>query len=39
MMHWWLAAPLSVVVFVLPVWAADGPIDEKACLEVREVVK
>ncbi|HWG97404.1 MAG TPA: outer membrane lipoprotein carrier protein LolA [Nitrospira sp.] len=39
MMHWWLAAPLSVVVFVLPVWAADGPIDEKAWREVREVVK
>jgi len=38
-MHWWLAAPLSVVVFVLPVWAADGPIDEKAWREVREVVK
>ncbi|HEU5409194.1 MAG TPA: outer membrane lipoprotein carrier protein LolA [Nitrospira sp.] len=39
MMRWWLAAPLSVVVFVLPVWAADGPIDEKAWREVREVVK
>ena len=38
-MRWWLAAPLSVVVFVLPVWAADGPIDEKAWREVREVVK
>jgi outer membrane lipoprotein carrier protein len=38
MMHWWLAAPLSVM-FVLSAWAADGPIDEKALQEVREVVK
>jgi outer membrane lipoprotein carrier protein len=38
MMHWWLAAPLSVM-FVLSTWAADGPIDEKALQEVREVVK
>jgi outer membrane lipoprotein carrier protein len=38
MMHWWLAAPLSVM-FVLSAWAADGPIDEKAWQEVREVVK
>lgn len=38
MIHWWLAASLSVV-FVLPVWAADGPIDEKALQEVRGVVK
>lgn len=37
-MHWWLAAPLSVT-FVLSAWAADGPIDEKALQEVREVVK
>lgn len=37
-MHWWLAAPLSVM-FVLSAWAADGPIDEKALQEVREVVK
>jgi outer membrane lipoprotein carrier protein len=38
MMHWWLAAPLSIM-FVLSAWAADGPIDEKALQEVREVVK
>jgi outer membrane lipoprotein carrier protein len=38
MIHWWLAAPLSVI-FVLSAWAADGPIDEKALQEVREVVK
>jgi outer membrane lipoprotein carrier protein len=38
MMRWWLVAPLSVL-FVLPVWAVDGPIDEKALKEVREVVK
>jgi outer membrane lipoprotein carrier protein len=38
MMHWWLAAPLSVM-FVLSAWAADGPIDEKAWQEVRDVVK
>jgi outer membrane lipoprotein carrier protein len=38
MMHWWLAAPLSAM-FVLSAWAADGPIDEKAWQEVREVVK
>lgn len=38
MMRWWLTAPLSVVL-VLPAWAADGPIDEKALQEVREVVK
>jgi outer membrane lipoprotein carrier protein len=38
MMRWWLAASLSVV-FVLPAWAADGSIDEKALREVREVVK
>ena len=38
MMRWWLAVPLSVL-FVLPAWAADGPIDEKALKEVRDVVK
>lgn len=37
-MRWWLAASLSVV-FVLPAWAADGPVDEKALQEVRNVVK
>lgn len=37
-MRWWLAAPLSIVL-VLPAWGADGPIDEKALKEVREVVK
>lgn len=37
-MRWWLAASLSVV-FVLPSWAADGPVDEKALQEVRNVVK
>ena len=38
MMRWWLAAPLSVL-FVVPVWAAERPVDEKAVHEVREVVK
>ena len=38
MMRWWLAAPLSAL-FALSAWAADGPIDEKALQEVREVVK
>lgn len=38
MMRRWLAASLSVV-FILPAWAADGPIDEKALQKVREVVK
>ena len=38
MTGWWIAAPLSVV-FVLPVWAADGPVNEKALQEVRGVVK
>lgn len=38
MTRWWLAASLSVVV-ALPVWAADGPIDEKASQEVRGIVK
>ncbi len=38
MTRWWLVVPLSVV-FVLPAWATDGPIDEKAWREVREVVK
>lgn len=37
-MRWWLTALLTVVL-VSPAWAADGPIDEKALLEVREVVK
>jgi len=38
MMRWWLAVSLSVM-FALPSWAADGPVDEKALQEVREVVK
>jgi outer membrane lipoprotein carrier protein len=38
MMRWWLGVSLSVM-FVLPAWAADGPVDEKALQEVREVVK
>ena len=38
MTRWWLAVPLSVV-FLLPAWATDGSIDEKAWREVREVVK
>ncbi|BFU92344.1 MAG: hypothetical protein NTAFB01_35310 [Nitrospira sp.] len=37
-MGWWLVAPLSVLL-VLPAWSADGPSDEKARQEVREVVK
>lgn len=35
---WWTAATISVI-FVLPVWAADGSTDEKAALEIRDVVK
>ncbi|UVT21986.1 MAG: outer membrane lipoprotein carrier protein LolA [Nitrospira sp.] len=38
MIHWRLAASLSIA-FVLPVWAAGGPVDEKALQEVRGVVK
>jgi outer membrane lipoprotein carrier protein len=38
MMRWWLAVPLSVMV-ALSAWAAEGPTDEKAWQEVREVVK
>ncbi len=38
MMRWWLGVSLSVM-FVLPAWGADGPVDEKALQEVREVVK
>jgi outer membrane lipoprotein carrier protein len=38
MMRWWLAVPLSVLL-ALPAWAGDGPVDEKALREVREVVK
>lgn len=38
MMRGWLAASLSVV-FILPAWAADRPVDEKMLQEVREVVK
>lgn len=38
MMRWWLAVPLSVLL-ALPAWAADGPVDQKALQEVREVVK
>jgi outer membrane lipoprotein carrier protein len=38
MMRWWLAASMSVV-FVLPAWAADGPVDARALQEVRDVVK
>jgi len=37
-MRWWLAVPLSVMV-ALSAWAAEGPTDEKAWQEVREVVK
>ncbi|MCS6305266.1 MAG: outer membrane lipoprotein carrier protein LolA [Nitrospira sp.] len=37
MMRWWLAVPLSVMV-ALSAWA-EGPTDEKAWQEVREVVK
>lgn len=37
-MRWWLAASMSVV-FVLPAWAADGPVDARALQEVRDVVK
>jgi len=37
-MRWWLAVPLSVLL-ALPAWAGDGPVDEKALREVREVVK
>ncbi len=37
-MRWWLATPLSILL-ILPAWAADGPIDEKALREVRETVK
>jgi outer membrane lipoprotein carrier protein len=39
MMRWWLVAPFSVAVFILSTWAADGPSNEKALQEVREVVK
>jgi outer membrane lipoprotein carrier protein len=39
MTRWWLAAPFSAVAFVLSAWAADGPSNEKALQEVREVVK
>ena len=38
MMRWRLAVSLSVL-FVVPAWAADGPVDEKALQKVREVVK
>lgn len=38
MTRWWAAATVSVM-FVLPVWAADGSKDEKAAQEVRDVVK
>jgi len=37
-MHWWLAALLSALL-VSPAWSADGPVNEKALQEVREVVK
>ena len=37
-MRWRLAVSLSVL-FVVPAWAADGPVDEKALQKVREVVK
>ena len=37
-MRWWLAVSVSLIL-VLPAWAADGPVDEKALQEVREVVK
>ncbi|TKS61735.1 MAG: hypothetical protein EWM72_00137 [Nitrospira sp.] len=38
MNRWWSGAVLSVL-FVAPVWGADGPADEKALQEVRDVVK
>jgi len=38
MMRWWLGVSLSVIL-ALPTWAADGPVNEKALQEVREVVK
>ena len=38
MRRWWAAATISMI-FVLPVWAADGSTDEKAALEIRDVVK
>ena len=38
MMRWWLTAVLSVMV-VVPVWAADEPVNPKALQEVRDVVK
>ncbi|MBH0201726.1 MAG: outer membrane lipoprotein carrier protein LolA [Nitrospira sp.] len=38
MMRWWRAVLVSVLV-VVPAWAADGPVDEKALREVRDVVK
>ncbi len=37
-MRWRLTVSLSVL-FVVPAWAADGPVDEKALQKVREVVK
>jgi outer membrane lipoprotein carrier protein len=38
MRRWWLAASLSVL-FVVPVWAAERPGDEKSVQEVRDIVK
>jgi outer membrane lipoprotein carrier protein len=38
MSHWWSVAALSVV-FIAPVWGAEGQSDEQARQEVRDVVK
>ncbi len=38
MMHRWVATTLSVML-VVPVWAADEPVNPKALQEVRDVVK
>ena len=38
MMRWWVAATLNAML-VLPVWAADEPVNPKALQEVRDVVK
>ena len=38
MIRWWAVATVSVI-FVLPVYAADGSKDEKVAQEVRNVVK
>jgi outer membrane lipoprotein carrier protein len=38
MNRWWCGAVLSVL-FIAPAWGADGPADEKALQEVRDVVR